>query len=628
VFEPCIIEGDHPDVRQSELLLWKDNKMTPAHRRAKELLKNNSYGAYLFDGHGCDFEPGFRDSKINAMVWTVVRTLYGKRGLEEAGPEFSFAVMYRGISQMPPDEDEPDKSWIEVLWDKVCRIWEQAVDEAEIQALSDEEKEQQVLAGWKMQLSKAGTSIQGLMARASVDSEIEVMKRHLILISPRGELFLLDQHGNYKIRGVPSAGLHGAIESMGLGRLYGLKRFGDRLNEGELKRECGFPLDEIVGELGATTARLSGLDTDCSKLHIPTYYRQEFDPLFVSEVDRWLRAFAGDKYERLIDWIGHAQNTTRPICALSLTGSTGAGKTFLGELMGAMFGPGMKNGAQIFGQWNFRLRDNPVIHLDEDLGELQGIRNIDARFREFVTGGNFTLSQRNVDERSFEVYPRVILAANDLEALRHIVASRDLADDSHYALAERLLHIEVNEEARLTITRDETVNWIGGDRLALRHFAWLYENRTKPSDWAGTGRFLVEGDRESEVLQESRFCSPVIEAVQRALVKIVESSGNMASGAEVKGDVVKASATRIAEMMNLQSHEFYNITKSPKAIGTALRKLSNGQGTRRPVRLWHVPIEILLRYAIETGAPCDRLRKIYIEMNSPAALQALEDKVR
>ena len=628
VFEPCLIEGDCPDAQQSDLLLWKDNKQTPAHRRAKDLLKNNSYGAHLFDGQGCDFEPGFRDSKINAMAWTVVRTLHGKRGLEEMGPEFSFAIMYRGVSQMPPDADEPDKSWIEVLWDKVCRIWERAVDEEEILSLSDEEREQQVLAGWKLQLTKAGTSIQGLMAKASLDSEIDLMKRYLILISPRGELFLLDQNGNYQTRSIPSAGLHGAIEGMGLGRLYGLMRFGDRLTEGELKREHGFPLGEVVGELGATTARLSDLDTDCSKLHVPTYYRRDFEPLFVPAVDHWLKAFAGDVYERLIDWIGHAQSTARPICALSLTGSSGTGKTFFGELMGAMFGPGMKNGAQIFGQWNFRLRDNPVIHLDEDLGELQGIKNIDARFREFVTGGNFTLSQRNVDERSYEVYPRVILAANDLEALRHIVASRDLADASHYALAERLLHIEVEEDAKHTISRDVTMNWIGGDKLALRHFAWLYENRTSPSEWAGIGRFLVEGDRDSEVLQESRFSSPTIEAVQRALVKIVESVGNTAAGAEVKGDSVIASATQISEVMNVQSHDFWGITKSPKAIGTALRKLANGVGTLHPVRLWHVPIEILLRYAIETGAPGAGLRKIYTESNGPAALRELEEKIR
>jgi hypothetical protein len=296
--------------------------------------------------------------------------------------------------------------------------------------------------------------------------------------------------------------------------------------------------------------------------------------------------------------------------------------------MGARFGPGMKNGAQIFTQWNFRLRDNPVIHLDEDLGDLKRVPNIDARFREFVTGGNFTLSQRNVDERSYEVYPRIIVSANSLEALQHIVAGRDLDDASHNALAERLLHINVNEEAKHLLERETTENWIKGDKLALRHFAWLYENRNSPSQWAGLGRFLVEGERESEVLQESRFCSPTIEAVQRALVKIVEATGNMAHGAEVVDGLVLASATRISDMMNRQSHDFYNITKSPKAIGAALRKLANNECTRHPIRLWHVPIVVLMRYAIETVAPCDRLRQIYTEVYSAASLKDLEEKIR
>jgi hypothetical protein len=623
-FEPCLIDGDQPDSRLCDRLLWKDNKQTPAHRRAKELLKNNSYGAYLFDGHGCDFPSGTRDSKINSMAWSVVRTLYGKRGLEEMGPEFPFAVMQRGVAQMAPDIDEPDKSWVTVLWDKTCRIWEQAVDEHEIESLTDEERDQQVLAGWKMQLAKDGVSLQGLMATTGIDSDVKLMKRYLILISSKGELFLLNQHGDYNVVATPNSGLHGAIEGMGLSRMYGLEEFGQRVSEGDLKREHGFPINEIVGELGAKSGRLSGLDTEHTKLHIPTYYRIEREPLFVPEVDEWLKVFAGDKYERLIDWLGHAQDPPRPICALSLTGGPGSGKTFFGELLGHCFGPGMKNGSQIFGQWNFRLRDNPVIHLDEDLGNLKGITNIDARFREFVTGGNFTLSQRHVDERSYEVYPRVIISANDLEALQHLVAGRDLADDSHAALAERLLHIDVDEDARKLLTRDMTENWIRGDELALRHFAWLYEKRTRPSLWAGGGRFLVEGDRESEVLEESRFSSPVIEAVQQALVKIVESSGNVAAGAEVKDGVVIASATRISDMMKKQSHDFYNITKSPKAIGAALKKLSNAQGESNPVRLWHVPVEILLRYAIETGAPCDRLRQVYAEAYGEQQLKALQ----
>jgi hypothetical protein len=120
----------------------------------------------------------------------------------------------------------------------------------------------------------------------------------------------------------------------------------------------------------------------------------------------------------------------------------------------------------------------------------------------------------------------------------------------------------------------------------------------------------------------------VIEAVQQALVKIVESSGNVSAGAEVKDGVVIASATRISEMMKSSSHDFYNINKSPKTIGAALRKLANAQGESNPVRLWHVSIEILLRYAIETGAPCERLRQVYADVHGDRGLVALQNKIR
>ncbi len=623
-FEPCLEEGEMPPVQTCDKLLWRDGVMTPGHKRAKELLKNNSFGAYLFDGHACDFEEGQRDSKINLMVWTVVRSLFDRKGMEEIGPSFPYAVMQRGIAQMAPDADEPEKDWSAVLWDKTCRIWEQTVDEAELLTLSDEEVEKQALAGWKDQLRQDGISVQGLMAKTGIKTEVALMKRHLILLS-KADCYLLDQTGQYRPRPTASVGLHGAIEGMGLGRLYGLEQFGIRLKESELKRECGYPVDMVSGKLGQEKARIVGLGTDYVTLLVPTYSLRPMDPMFIHEVDTWLRAFAGENYERLIDWIGHCQDVPKPICALSLTGPAGAGKTFLAELVGALFGPGEKNNESVFSQWNFNLRDNPVIHIDEDLDSLKGQR-VDGKFRTFVTGGNLTLSQRNVDERSYEVYPRIIVAANELEALHAIVASRDLSGASHDALSQRILHIEVREEAAALLDRDSTGNWITEDKLALHHFAWLYENRTRPSKWAGTGRFVVEGDRHSEMLQEAQFTSPIIEAVQRTLIKAAESSGNSGDGIQIVQDAVQASAMRVSEIMSMHSQDFFHLKTSPRMIGMALRKLSNGQGHKVPSRVWYVPIEILLRYAFDTGAKCDRLRETYRKVHGENSLQALEDR--
>lgn len=623
-FEPCLEEGEMPSVQTCDKLLWRDGVMTPGHKRAKDLLKNNSFAAYLFDGHACDFEAGQRDSKINLMVWTVVRALFDRRGMEEIGPSFPYAVMQRGISQMPPDEDEPDKDWTVVLWDKTCRIWEQTVDEAELLTLSDEEVEKQALAGWKDQLRQDGVSVQGLLAKTGIKTEVELMRRYLILLS-KADCYLLDETGQYRPRPTASVGLHGAIEGMGLGRLYGLEEFGQRLTEQELKRERGYPVDMVIGKLGQEKARIAGLGTDCVSLLVPTYSLRPMTPMFIPEVDAWLRAFAGDHYERLADWIGHCQDISKPICALSLTGPSDVGKTFLAELVGALFGPGEKNNEHVFGQWNFNLRDNPVIHIDEDLDSLRSQR-VDGKFRTYVTGGHLILSQRNVDERSYEVYPRVIIAANDRDALYAIVASRDLDSDSHDALAQRILHIEVQAEAAKHVKRVFTDNWLNEDKLALHHFAWLYENRLRPSNWAGSGRFVVEGERHSQMLQDAQFTSPVIEAVQRTLIRAAESSGNAGDGIKIVGDKVYASAMRVSDIMGMNSQDFFHLKTSPRAIGLALRKLSNSQGEKTPQRIWYVPIEILLRYAIETGAKCDRLRETYVKIHGENSLAALEDR--
>lgn len=619
-FVPCIVDGDKPDAKQVERILWRESAQSPFHKRAKELLKNNSFAAYLFDGSAADFRSGERDSKINTMAWTVVRTLFGKKGMEEIGPEHAYAVMHRGIAQMSPDEDEPNKDWTDVLWEKTCRIWEAAVDKAELERRTDEEIENEVLAGWRKAQIEEGLSVQGLLAQTGMKDERALLKRNLIVIAGRDN-YLLGPRGVYSSYPVPIAGLHGAIEMMGLGRLYGLERFGERVSETDLRREHGVPVQEVVGRLGQKGAALSGLDSEHRTLYVPTYYRRDIEPAYVREVEEWLQVFAGERFDRLADWIAHSQDVPRPICALSLTGPPGAGKSFLAELLGAMFGPGQKNNETVFGQFNFRLKDNPVIHIDEGLENLKG-RHIDAKFREFVTGGNLMLSQKNVDDRSYEVYPRVIISANNLDALHHIVASRDLDDDSHAALVERILHLEIDGKARRLVERKRTENWIRGDKLALRHFAWLYENRSIPSKYEGAGRFVVEGDRRSEMLEGTRFNSPLIEAVMRVLIRAIEAVGSVANAPEIDDDgMVMCSASAVSQLMSQQQADFYNLPRSPKGVAKALKRLSNNKSVKHPTRRWLVPLEFLLNYAIETGAKCDRLQQAFKEAHGERALQ-------
>jgi hypothetical protein len=627
-FSPCVIDGDRPSDVASDRLLWGDNgKQTPACRRARQLLETNSFAIYLFAGAACDFAPGERDSKINKMAWSVVRTLFGKKGMEEIGPEMAYAVMRRGVSRLPRDEDDPDKDWTQALYEKTCRIWEQCVDEMEAQKLTDEEEELQILSGFKQMLQDDDVDIRELMAKSGVETEVAVMKRHLIAVS-RNQLHIMGRDGRYSPSPTSRDCLHGTVEQQGLGRFYGLRQFGERINEADIIRDGGFAIQTVRGRLGQKRATVSGLGTDQTALNVPTYNLANIEPLYSNAVDKWLQVLAGVNYDRLVDWISHSQDISRPICALSLTGGPGAGKSFLAELMGCLFGPGSKNNHTIFGQWNIGLRDNPVIHIDEGLAELANMRNIDATFREMITGGNLVLSQRRVDERSFEVYPRMMITANNLEALHKIVAGRDLDDDSHNALAERILHIKVHDEARALVKRKITENWIRGDKIALRHFAFLYATRTKPSKWEGEGRFLVEGERDSTMLQDARFNTPLMEAVQRTLLKAIESCGNAGKGIDIDGPSVISGAAAVRELMMLNSQEFFEVKdKSLRSIGAALKKMANGAEVRKDGRRLHrVPIEHVLKQALESGAQCSRAKEIYLEAYGAASLEALTRK--
>ncbi|MEM7203061.1 MAG: primase-helicase family protein [Planctomycetota bacterium] len=611
-FTPCVIDSDKPTPeevdRQLFTLVQSPNghtrRATANRRRAKRLFGDSPEAAYLFDGAPADFPPGERDTSINRLAFKVCKRIYGR--IEDVGPEFAYALLHESISQLPGDTDHPD--WTDVLWEKVCRIWEKCEDEHSLKQASIEQLETRMLEGFRAQVAMDGSSLATLSSRLGW-SEVDYMRRHLVVCVGKDH-YILGPNGDFLRDPVGVNGLHGNVDALGLSEIYGLiGNDGEPVSADVLRRKRAVSATP-VGRLGAKVPKLAGFG-DGLRLELPSYYlRDDVEPLFVAEVDQWLRRLGGENYERLIDWIGHAQDIYRPICALSLEGAAATGKTFLGELLAARFGPGGKNTEDVFGTWTGGVFRNPVIHCDEGAASFREGKAIDQLFRQFVTGGELTIREKYRMSFAAEVYPRLVITANDLEALRDTVAKRDLDDESHNALAQRVLHIKVPSQGRKW-SRESTSNWLVGDKLALRHFAWLFQNRSIPSKWSGAGRLLVEGEVDSPELKRFRFRTPMMEAVQETLIQALGSKGNLSQVVQAFEDdpryiLVRTDALRQA-MVDLPGHH-QKLSLTSTAIGTALGKLSKGR-LKHP-RRFIIPMETLLDFAQEVGMDCDRLQRL------------------
>lgn len=614
------LDGNAPDIdtcsRLLETIAKGKHVATDFVRQAKKRLQGSPYFDVIFHGSPPPWPDGERNSGLWKLVGHATRRLWG---VEEMTHVHVYALVRALADRMEPSADDPTP-YSEKLWDMVCRTWEKQHDEEEIQRATTEQVLERALAGMRAQARANGQPLHVIAAKRGM-SEIDWVREHLIAMCG-AETYLMTAGGYYTATPIRNCnGLQGAIKHLGLEDLYGLvDRDGEVVGRDDLLKHRGFAVGDIRLELGLQHGELRDLDQPLPTLALPSYHLIPEDAQFVPIVDTYLRTLAGDNYERLVDWLAFAQDIRRPICALSLCGESSTGKTFLAELVGARFGPGQRNDESVFGTHNGGLVRNPVINFDEGAAVFQNTKAVDEVFRTYTTGGTLSIKEKYRVTMQAEVYPRIIIGANDIEALRSVIAGRDLNDASYKALEFRVLHIEVCAAAAAWLSehggRELTENWIRGDRLALRHLAWLHENRPKRSRWEGNGRLLVEGDKGSEVLEEMRWSTPEIEAVLRAILralKLHDTRGSRAilpNGAETLYGVVLVNSNGLLEFMgSVMDHELRRVNLTLRKIGGALNRLSmprvpdyfaQSEGGGK-VRWKRIDPEKVLRFALQHG---------------------------
>lgn len=394
---------------------------------------------------------------------------------------------------------------------------------------------------------------------------------------------------------------------------------------GELVERHGQRVDKIYWDLTTEHSRFIPSTDGGGQLYIACGRRPYVQPEYSHEVDRWLRELAGDKYDKLLDWLATCLDLSRPSAGLYLAGPPGAGKGLLYAGVARMFGRAVTSYDDIVSSgWTSALRDCPVVLLDEGC---KPPKEGSAAFRSLVAERQRPLTEKYRPSQTLLGCVRLIIGANNVDALR---LREELTEEDEAAIGERILYIRI---PALTARRSaagaylesiggstHTAGWVShldsGEPGALpRHIAWLVEHRTvKPGR-----RFLVEGEA-GEWLRNAGMRGGL---PQQALVAIARIASGAADRWEdqdrpvwFRSGEALVNVDRLHRGWRALSDD--NKTPTLTALGHALNVLATGtsrlaaRGAAGRPRVKHIPAERVVDIAdmLGIGDP-DRIRSAF-----------------
>lgn len=248
-------------------------------------------------------------------------------------------------------------------------------------------------------------------------------------------------------------------------------------------------VDSVVGDMTIEESRLS---MEERVFYEATAKKRIADARFDERIDEWLRLLAGDKYDKVCDWIAGVPQLEHQCCALYIDGISGAGKGLLANGLARLW----RRGAPtpfinvIGGDFNEELVRCPLVWIDEGVPGRRG--NITAELRALVGRSSFTLSEKFLSSRIVQGCVRLMICANNENVL--LFGDTEMSTSDLEAVVGRILHVHAHREAAEWLGQNNdggalTRSWVEGDLIA-RHCLYLAENR----DLVPGKRFLVEGD--------------------------------------------------------------------------------------------------------------------------------------
>lgn len=368
----------------------------------------------------------------------------------------------------------------------------------------------------------------------------------------------------------------------------------------------------------------------------------EHDP----EVQGWLDLLLPrEDRDRVLDWLATAGQLNRPTSALYLQGDPGLGKGMLAAALAGIWGAVPASFAKVVGRFNDDLLRSPVVFLDEGMAT---DRDASARFRSLVAESSHPVETKGQPVTTLLGCPRVIVAANDGNAIQLTGAH---GTEALEAIAARILHVRVRAEARRYLDAlggapyTQATGWVrapeGGPGRVTRHLAWLAASRqVRPG-----ARFLVEGRRTDYhvglVLSDPLYHQTLV-AVAAALAPdtpsteaggpgvwcggVDEDAPGGAGAQGTFGDVWVNPRTLHRRWKGLALEDLPRPTVD--RVAAALRALSPDSAPR-PWRYggtlatyWRIPGQLVLHVAADLGYPDMGRIRVALANGTPGAPEA------
>jgi len=633
-------DGDLPSPDECHELLWDVSPKTGREVRskwaktAKQYLTGRDSHAYCFDNKLIDEDEIFEGRKFqgsNDAVIRLVGQMVGQLARQEgASPESIYALLLDCIDQMEPTAKHPD--WHAVAWDLVCRMWSNEM--AQVEAENQEREAAQVEAGEVRQDLISMYRSQSPAAVPDDAGEAQAWLRERMIASTGSKHHIMMRDGTYSVSPFGDSMLIPAIRDLGMEDVIETHELRGKVWQQRAPRHIlndhAIPISRVVCSSAEQVASITG-DPGYRTLTIPVHgLNPHLVPTYSGDVDTWLQHFFGEQYERGIEWLSHALEVRRAICALNLHGASGAGKDMLVAGLAECFRyAAAVDGGKVFARFNDCILDSPVVHFEEGvpIGTLPGCKTVDQTFRALVSGGDLAVEGKGDRVFSAQVYPRIIFTSNDADIMQSIIGHRDLSDDDIRAIEIRLLNIPVSPTATAWLTSKGnyayTDGWIKGlvpsRFIVAQHILYLFQHRT-PSQ-RGSGRLLVEGETGTNIMQDMRMRTDAASAVIRTLSKMIEDPTGQAEGIHVQEGHVWVLPYGIQRMYERRLQDTMHTKLTPHAVAKVLRQLCARDDSPMPTRLpgqergaakqrwWEVDLRIMVHEAIKHGMPRTRMEE-------------------
>lgn len=541
------------------------------------------------------------------------------RKIPYATPEHIFALYFGPTSAL-----EQDINWSDWLWNAIMSIWPQEVEkynedkkkqsEKATEALSDKERMIEGMQKWcnhpdLQDEEKAG----------------EFIERHLFA-NHANIFYALNTDGTYSPMRISQNQLIPRIRTTYMNNIVDTQEVGGSgklidVSDKKIQNAYSTVVNDVQMVVQMDTdGQVDDMDGEYPILKMPMYRRNpDLEPTYNESVDTWLSLLFGLNYDLGCLWLAHSLAfEDGPICALSITAAPSVGKQLLVTgLSECLERPMFSTARSLVSMDNGMLMRTPFLYVNEEWPRNMKGSTLEI-LKNYTAGDAFPVEEKFKPILNVSNPLRIIMTANNHDMIRSVL-DKDMSPDDREAIGQRILHMDLNNEAALWLndkggrafTGKRGHRWIAGtdgksDFVIAKHFLWLWENR----DITMVGsRFLVDGNMSgsSQFMSDQIMSKESTAKVASAIFAQLDSSQRLKNCKVMEDGSLFITISSIIDGLKINDQYM--------SFGDVSRVLRNLTVTQDPIQIdyqdYHeLRVDMLLTHAQQAGVNTPELRKI------------------